>query len=147
MSTFKSHIFLLSEILIVIPFHCIHSPFDIPFIITNLISNKIDLQRRYEDGLKSFAFSVTFLLEQRKLKKTGSMQTSYISHPPYVTQSTAIHNSSSVSIEMEGCEGGRFKQYAVIQLWTAVKISPIDIHCHMQAVCGDKRVYANTVRL
>jgi len=49
------------------------------------------------------------------------------------TEHTAIHNSSSVSIEMEGCEDGQFKQCAIIQFWTAVKIPPIDIHCHMQA--------------
>jgi hypothetical protein len=48
---------------------------------------------------------------------------------------------------MEGCEDGRFKQCAIIQFWTAVKIPPIDNHCHMQAVCGDKCVYVNTFRL
>ena len=53
------------------------------------------------------------------------------------TEPTAIHNSSSVSIEMESCEYGCFKQCAVTQF--------IDIHHHMQAICGDKCV--NTFRL
>jgi hypothetical protein len=63
------------------------------------------------------------------------------------TKPTTIHNSGSVSIEMEGYEDGRFKQCAVIQFGTAAKIPPIDIHRHMQAVCGDKCVYVNMVRL
>jgi len=45
---------------------------------------------------------------------------------------------------MEGCEDGLFKQHVVIQFWTAVKILPIDIHRHMQAVCGVKCIYVNT---
>jgi len=45
---------------------------------------------------------------------------------------------------MEGCEDGQLKQYTFIQFWTEVKISPINIHHHMQAVCGVKCVYVNT---
>ena len=48
---------------------------------------------------------------------------------------------------MEGCEYGWFKQCAIIQFLTAEKIPPINIHRHMQAVCGDKCVYVSTARL
>ena len=56
---------------------------------------------------------------------------------------TAIHNSSSVQ---EGCEDTRFKQRAVIEFLTAEKISPIDIHHHMQAVYRDKCVDVSKAR-
>jgi hypothetical protein len=59
---------------------------------------------------------------------------------------TAIHNSGSVPVEMEGYEDKQFKQSAIIEYLNVEKIPPINIHCHMQAVCGDKCVDVNTVR-
>ena len=59
---------------------------------------------------------------------------------------TAIHNSGSVPVEMEGCEDKHFKQGAIIEFLNVEKIPPIYIHCHMQAVCGDKCVDVSTVR-
>jgi hypothetical protein len=47
---------------------------------------------------------------------------------------------------MEGCEDMWFKQCAIIEFLTAEKILPIDIHCRMQAVYGDKCVDVSTVR-
>ena len=47
---------------------------------------------------------------------------------------------------MEGCEDMQFKQSAVIEFFTVEKIPPINIHCHMQAVCGDKCVDLSTIR-
>jgi hypothetical protein len=41
---------------------------------------------------------------------------------------------------MEGCKELQFKQHGIIEFVTADKIPPIDIHCHMQAVYGDKCV-------
>jgi hypothetical protein len=41
---------------------------------------------------------------------------------------------------MEDCKELQFKQLAVIEFVNADKIPPIDIHCHMQAVYGDKCV-------
>jgi hypothetical protein len=40
----------------------------------------------------------------------------------------------------------QFKQSAVIEFFTVEKIPPINIHCHMQAVCGDKCVDLSTIR-
>ena len=51
---------------------------------------------------------------------------------------TGIHNCGSVPVEMEDCEDVRFKQRAVIEFLTEEKILPIDIHCNVQAVYGDK---------
>jgi hypothetical protein len=48
------------------------------------------------------------------------------------TEPTAIRNSGSVPVEMEGCEDMRFKQRTVTEFLAAVRISPIEIH----AVCG-----------
>jgi len=45
----------------------------------------------------------------------------------------------------EGCEDMQFKQCAVIEFLTAEKISPIDIHHHMQAVYRDKCVDVSKV--
>jgi hypothetical protein len=47
---------------------------------------------------------------------------------------TAIHNSGSVPVKIKGCEDVRFKKCAIIELLTAEKIPPIDIHHRMQAV-------------
>jgi hypothetical protein len=41
---------------------------------------------------------------------------------------------------MEDCKELQFKQHAVIEFVTAAKIPPINIHCHMLAVYGDKCV-------
>jgi len=47
---------------------------------------------------------------------------------------------------MEDCEGMQFKQHAVIEFLTAEKIPSIDIHCHVQVVCGDICFGVSTVR-
>jgi hypothetical protein len=39
----------------------------------------------------------------------------------------------------------QFKQHAVTEFLSAEKISPINIHCRMQAVYGDKCVDVSTV--
>jgi len=39
-----------------------------------------------------------------------------------------------------------FKQRAVIEFLTEVKVPPIEIHRRMQAVCGDQCVDVSTVR-
>jgi len=59
---------------------------------------------------------------------------------------TAIHYSSSVPVETEDCKDVQFKQHAVTEFLSAEKIPPIDIHCCMQAVYGDKCVDVSTVR-
>jgi hypothetical protein len=46
---------------------------------------------------------------------------------------------------MEGCEDMQFRQHAVIEFLTVEKIPPIDVHCCMQAVYGDKCVNVSTV--
>jgi hypothetical protein len=46
----------------------------------------------------------------------------------------------------EGREDMQFNQHAVIKFLTAEKISPIDIHHHMQAVYRDKCVDVSKVR-
>jgi len=58
---------------------------------------------------------------------------------------TAIHNCGSVPVEMEGCEDMQFKQNAIIEFLNVEKVPPINIHCHMQAVYGDKCVDISTV--
>ena len=58
---------------------------------------------------------------------------------------TATHNSSLAPVEMEGCEGVRFK-CAIIKFLTEEKIPPIDIHHHMQKVYGAKCVDVSIVR-
>jgi len=40
----------------------------------------------------------------------------------------------------------RFRQRAVIEFLTAEKVSPIEIHKRMQAVCGDQCVDVSSVR-
>jgi len=40
----------------------------------------------------------------------------------------------------------RFQQCAIIKFLTVEKIPPIYIHCHKQAVYGDKRVDISTAR-
>jgi len=40
----------------------------------------------------------------------------------------------------------KFKQSAITEFFAVEKIPPINIHCHMQAVCGDKCVDVSTVR-
>jgi len=42
---------------------------------------------------------------------------------------------------MEDCKELQFKQHAVMEFVTAAKIPPINIHCHMLAVYGDKCVH------
>jgi len=49
---------------------------------------------------------------------------------------TAIHNSESVPVKMEGFEVMQFKQCAVIEFLAVNKIPAIDIHHRMQAVYG-----------
>jgi len=51
---------------------------------------------------------------------------------------TAVHNSESVPVKMEGCEDMQFKQCAVTKFLTVNKIPAIDIHHHMQEVYGIK---------
>jgi len=59
---------------------------------------------------------------------------------------TAFHNICSVPIKMEHCEDMHFKQCAMIEFLTAEKILS-NIHCHIQAVYGDKCVDVITVNL
>jgi hypothetical protein len=70
------------------------------------------------------------------------MQSCYISPPPPPTirslEPVAIRKSGSVPVQREGCEDVRFKQRAITEFLTAEKIPPIDIHCHMHAVYGNK---------
>ena len=47
---------------------------------------------------------------------------------------------------MEEFSDVRFKQRAVIELVTAEKVPPIEIHRRMQAVYGDQCVDVSTVR-
>jgi hypothetical protein len=47
---------------------------------------------------------------------------------------------------MEGCEDMRFKS-AIIELLAAEKTPPLNIHCCMQPVYGDKCVDVNTEML
>jgi len=47
---------------------------------------------------------------------------------------------------MEEFSDVRFKQRAVIEILTAEKVHPIEIHRRMQAVYGDKCVDVSTVR-
>jgi len=47
---------------------------------------------------------------------------------------------------MEEFSDVRFKQRAVIELLTAEKVPPMEIHRRMQAVYGDQCVDASTVR-
>jgi len=47
---------------------------------------------------------------------------------------------------MEEFSEVRFKQRAVIELLTAAKVPPIEIHRRMQAVYGDRCVDVSTVR-
>jgi len=49
-------------------------------------------------------------------------------------------------IEMEEFSDVRFKQRAVIEILTAEKVPPIEIHRRMQAVYGDQCVDVSTVR-
>jgi len=51
-----------------------------------------------------------------------------------------------VKIELEEFSDVRFKQRAAIELLTAEKVPPIEIHRQMQAVCGDQCVAVSTVR-
>jgi hypothetical protein len=75
------------------------------------------------------------------------MQSHDVSPPPYVNlEPTAIHNPGSMPVKMEGCEVVWFKHCAVTKFLTMEKIPPIDIHCCMQAVYGDKCVHVGTVR-
>ena len=57
---------------------------------------------------------------------------------------TAIHNSSSVPVELEGCENVQFR-CAFTEFLTGEKIPPINIHHHMQEVYGDKSADVSTV--
>ena len=47
---------------------------------------------------------------------------------------------------MEEFSDVRFKQRAVIEDLTAIKVPPIEIHRRMQAVYGDRRGDVSTVR-
>jgi hypothetical protein len=49
---------------------------------------------------------------------------------------TAIRNSGSVPVEMDGCEDVRFKECAVFELLWVEKIPPFNCHGRVQAVCG-----------
>ena len=70
----------------------------------------------------------------------------YLSSTICNLEPTAIHNSGLVPFEMEGCEDMHFKLSVIIKFLNVEKIPPINIHCHMQAVCGDKCVNLSTVR-
>jgi hypothetical protein len=74
------------------------------------------------------------------MDKTSSTQSRYLPSTICNLESTAIHNSGSVPIEMDGCENVRFKLCAVIEFSTPEEIPPINIHHHLQAVHGDKYV-------
>jgi hypothetical protein len=50
-----------------------------------------------------------------------------------------------VPAEVEGCEHVWFKQCAIVHFLTG-KIPPINIHCRLQAVFGDKYVDVSTIR-
>jgi hypothetical protein len=80
--------------------------------------------------------------------KTGQSRfhafTLYLSCTLSNLEPTAVCNYGSVPVKMEGCEDMHFKQYAIIEFLTVEKIPPIDIHCHMQVVCGDKCVDVST---
>jgi len=58
---------------------------------------------------------------------------------------TPIHYSGSVPVETEDCKDVQFKQHAVTEFLNAEKINPINIHCCVQAVYGDKCVDVSTV--
>jgi hypothetical protein len=86
-----------------------------------------------------------FLLQQRKLDKTGSSHSYDISPhptppPPIIRnlEPIAIRKSGSLPVEREGCEDVWFKQRAITDFLTAEKIPPIDIRRRMHAVYGNK---------
>jgi hypothetical protein len=61
----------------------------------------------------------------------------YLSSTVHNLEPTAIHNSGSVPVEVEGCEYAQLKQCAVIEFLTAEKMSAIDSHCRVHAGYGD----------
>ena len=84
----------------------------------------------YEDRLKTLPPLSYFLLEEWKLDKTSSTLSRDVS-PPHNLKPTVVHYSSSVPVEMEGCED---VQCGVIEFLSVEKNSPINIHCNVQAV-------------
>ena len=59
---------------------------------------------------------------------------------------TAIRNSGSVPVEIEGCDNTWFKQYVIIEVLNSEKTPPINIHRLMQAVYREKCVDESTIR-
>jgi len=59
---------------------------------------------------------------------------------------TDVYSPHTVHIKMEDFSDVRFRQRAVIELLTAEKVPPIEIHRRMQAVYGDQCVDVSTVR-
>ena len=84
----------------------------------------------YEDRLKILLPLSYFLIEEWKLDKTSSTL-SHDASPPYNLVPTAVHYSSSVPVETEGCED---VQYAGIEFLSVEKNSPINIHCNVEAM-------------
>ena len=56
--------------------------------------------------------------------------------------------SKTVLVNMESCYGGmltRSKQRAVTEILSAENVTPAEIHCRLQAVCGENTVNRTTV--
>ena len=96
-------------------------------------------------GLKSFASSIIFFIT---LMKTGQNQfhtvTRYLLSTIRNLEPTAIHNSGSVQVKIECCEGMSVER-VIIEFLTVDQIPPIDINCQMQAAYGDKCVEVSAV--
>jgi len=66
--------------------------------------------------------------------------------PSYFTLNTDAYSPHPMHIEMEEFSDFRFKQRSVIDLLTAEKFPPVEIHRRIQAVYGDHCVDVSTVK-
>jgi hypothetical protein len=105
---------------------------------TNLTTGNCTRPAQLQGWAEKRSLVCHFFLESRKLNKTSSTQSCDISPPPYIALNPHL------SIIPVQCQ---LKEKAVrtcisnnMPLSTVVKIPPIDIHHHMQAVYGDKCV-------
>jgi len=97
------------------------------FLVLSILVVQIKL---YEDRLKILPPLSYFLLEEWKLDETSYTLSRDVS-PPHNVEPTAVLYSSSVSVEMEGCED---VQCALTEFLSVEKNSPINIHCNVHAV-------------
>ena len=79
------------------------------------------------------------------MDKTVSTQSRDTSTPACVTMTTAIHNSGSVSVEIEGCEKERVQWATLSSSCQRKKFPLIDIYRLLQAIYGGKCVDVSTL--